>query len=58
VSIPTLKKSVDFDEVVFDSRCRPASRKRWKIDCAKLNIDYWDVNAQGAYVWDLNDDQR
>jgi len=54
VSLPVLKKSVDFDEVVFDSRCRPASRKRWKKDCAELNITCWDVNTQGAYVWDLH----
>ena len=57
VSIPVLKKSVDFEEVVFDSRCRPASRKRWKKDCADLNINYWDVNAQGAYVWNLREGQ-
>ena len=56
VSIPTLKKSVDFDEVVFDSKCKPASRKRWAIESAKLNIDYWDVNTQGAYVWNLRTD--
>lgn len=56
VSLPILKKTVDFDEVVFDSRCRPASRKRWKKDCADLNINFWDVNTQGAYVWNLKGD--
>ena len=56
ISLPVLKKSVDFDEVVFDSRCRPASRKRWKKDCAELNITYWDVNAQGAFIWGMNKD--
>ena len=56
VSIATLKKSVDFDEVVFDSKCKPSNRKRWAIECAKLNIDYWDVNTQGAYVWNLRTD--
>ncbi len=55
VSIPVLKKSVDFDEVVFDSRCRPASRKRWKKDCADLDIVFWDISAQGAYLWNLKD---
>jgi len=53
ITLPVLKKSVDFDEVVFDSRCRPASRKRWKKDCAELNLTCWDVNSQGAYVWNL-----
>ena len=57
VSLPILKKSVDFNDVVFDSRCRPASRKRWKKDCAELNINYWDVNAQGAYIWNLKEAQ-
>ena len=55
VSIPTLKKSIDFNDVVFDSRCQPPSRKRWKKDCSDLSINYWDVNAQGAFVWNLKD---
>ena len=54
VSLPVLRKSILFDEVVFNSACKPASRKRWKKDCVDLNINYWDVNAQGAFVWNLN----
>ena len=57
VSIPILKKTVDFDEVVFDSSCKPASRKRWKKDCSELNISYWDVSTEGAYVWNMSNDQ-
>ena len=57
VSIPVLKKSIDFDEVVFDSSCKPANRKRWKKDCSNLNINYYDVNTEGAYVWDFNKEQ-
>jgi hypothetical protein len=57
VSLPVLKKSIDFDEVVFDAKCKPASRKRWKKECSDLNVNYWDVNAQGAYVWNLKQAQ-
>ncbi len=52
-SIPILKKSVNFNEVIFDSSCKPSARKRWKKDCSNLNINYYDVNTDGAYVWDL-----
>jgi len=52
-SIPILKKSIDFDEVVFDSSCKPSARKRWKKDCSNLNINYYDVNTDGAFIWDL-----
>lgn len=54
VSIPILKKSVDFNDVIFDSSTKPPSRKRWRKDCSDLNINYWDVNTEGAYVWNLN----
>lgn len=53
ISIPILKKSVDFDEIVFDSSCKPSARKRWKKDCSNLNINYYDVNTDGAFVWNL-----
>ena len=56
VSLPVLRKSIVFDEVIFDSACKPSSRKRWKKDCADLDINYWDVNSQGAFVWNLNSD--
>ena len=56
VSIPILKKSIDFNEVVFDSSCKPSARKRWKKDCSDLNINFFDVNTDGAYVWDFKKD--
>ena len=56
VSIPILKRSIDFDEVVFDSSTKTSSRKRWKKDCSELNINYWDVNTDGAYIWNLRND--
>lgn len=57
VYLSSLKKSVDFKEVIFDSSNKFWRVNYWKKDCAKMNVKYWDVNEQGAYIRDLRQEK-
>lgn len=48
-----LQKLFDFNEVVFDTSNKKWRVKKWKDDCAKLKIKFWDVSERGAYVKDI-----
>lgn len=50
VYLENLCKAIDFGQLIFDSSNRPWLVNRWKKDCEKLKLPYWDVNEKGAYV--------
>lgn len=53
VYLTELAKLVDFNAIIFDSSNKNWRTKYWRKDCAQLNIPYWDVNTQGAFITSL-----
>lgn len=53
VYVSNLQKAASFSYLIFDSSNKPWRVNYWKKDCKKLNLSYWDVNAQGAFVASL-----
>ncbi|MES2619916.1 MAG: ComEC/Rec2 family competence protein [Bacteroidota bacterium] len=53
VYLENLSTLVDFNEVVFDSSNKLWRINYWKKDCDKMQIKYWNVTEQGAYVKDF-----
>ena len=45
-----LQNQFNFDTLIFDSSIAPARLKKWKRECENLNMKYYDVSKQGAYV--------
>ncbi len=45
-----LQNEFNFDTLIFDSSITPARVKKWKRECAELNIKYYDVGKDGAYI--------
>lgn len=50
LDIQTLANVLGFQKIVFDSSNKIWRVNRWKQDCSKLGIQFWDVNEQGAYI--------
>lgn len=50
ISIHKLSQSIKFIRLIFDSSNSNYTTKRWKAECEELNIAYYDVKLQGAYV--------
>lgn len=53
VYLSNLQKVAEFDKLIFDSSNRPWRVSYWRKDCEQLNLPYWDVNAQGAFLEEL-----
>lgn len=53
VGINTLTKFYNFSKLIFDSSNSWKRVKNWKADCEKVDIPYYDVSEQGAYVENL-----
>lgn len=45
-----LQNAFTFDTLIFDSSIAPMRLKKWKKECTDLNIKYYDVSKQGAYI--------
>jgi len=54
VSLAEIGNTFDCKELVFDSSNNIWKTEKWKLDCARLNLSYWDVNTAGCYTKDLN----
>jgi len=53
VRMEQLTSIYDFKKIIFDSSASKKKVRYWKQDCAKLGIDYYDVNDSGAFVADI-----
>lgn len=50
LGIEALQNAFTFDTLIFDSSIAPARLKKWEKECDILNIKYFDVSKQGAYI--------
>lgn len=46
----SLKKYFNFDIIIFDSSVPDYKMKKWEAECKQLNLHYYDVKMQGAYI--------
>lgn len=51
--IDELQHICNFKLLVFDSSNKNKRLQQWKEDCERLNIPYYDVSRQGAYIAEL-----
>lgn len=45
-----LKNAFNFDILIFDSSVPERKLKQWEEECRKLNLPYYSVGMQGAYI--------
>ena len=50
IKIAGLLNLYDFDKIIFDSSNSFYNVKKWKSDCQKLGVEYFDVKSQGAFI--------
>lgn len=53
VDMLSLNNICNYKQIIFDTSNKPKQLAKWKDECSKLNIAYYDVNDQGAFVVDL-----
>ncbi len=53
VYLSNLQKVTEFDKLIFDSSNKPWRVNYWMKDSERLNLLYWDVNTQGAFITSL-----
>ena len=46
----SLKNAFNFDTLVFDSSVPDYKLKKWEAECKQLNLHYYNVKTQGAYI--------
>jgi competence protein ComEC len=46
----SLKNAFNFDTLIFDSSVPEYKLKEWEAECQQLNLHYYNVKAQGAYI--------
>lgn len=50
LDILSLKNAFNFNMLVFDSSVPDYKLKKWEAECRQLNLPYYDVKTQGAYI--------
>ena len=50
LGMEAIQNAFTFDTLIFDSSIAPMRLKKWKRECEELNIKYYDVSKQGAYI--------
>lgn len=53
VKIKDLVAQYDFEQIIFDSSNSRWRTKYWKQDCSELNLPYYDVSEQGAFILNI-----
>lgn len=46
----SLKNAFNFDTLVFDASVPDYKFKKWEAECKQLNLHYYNVKTQGAYI--------
>jgi competence protein ComEC len=46
----SLKNAFNFDTIIFDSSIPDYKLKKWEAECKQLNLHYYNVKTQGAYI--------
>lgn len=46
----TLKNAFNFDTLIFDSSVPEDKLKKWEAECKQLNLPYYSVKLQGAFI--------
>ena len=46
----SLKNAFNFDTIIFDSSVPDYKLKKWEAECKELNLHYYSVKTQGAYI--------
>ena len=46
----SLKNAFNFDTIIFDSSVPDYKLKKWEAECRQLNLHYYNVKTQGAYI--------
>ncbi|MBI3503066.1 MAG: ComEC/Rec2 family competence protein [Bacteroidetes bacterium] len=54
VRIKDLQKQFTFKKIIVDSSNSEWKNKKWKKECEELNIDFYSVIDNGAYIENLN----
>jgi competence protein ComEC len=50
LDISALKNAFNFDILIFDSSVPDYKLKKWEEECKRLNLTYYNVKEQGAYI--------
>jgi competence protein ComEC len=50
LDMSSLKNAFNFDTLIFDSSVPDYKLKKWEEECKQLNLHYYNVKAQGAYI--------
>ncbi len=51
--VEELSKHFDFKMILLDSSNKKWQVEKWKSECEKLGVQFYDINEQGAFVLDL-----
>ncbi len=46
----SVKNAFNFDTLIFDSSIPGNKLKKWETECKQLNLHYYSVKTQGAYI--------
>jgi competence protein ComEC len=49
LDLKALKGKITFEELIFDASNKSKSIRYWRKTCKKLEIDYYDITADGAW---------
>jgi len=50
MDILSLKNAFNFDTIIFDSSVPEYKLKKWEVECKELDLHYYNVKVQGAYI--------
>lgn len=53
IFIEEIQAAFEFEKIIFDSSNKKWKVAEWKEKCEALNIEYYDVAEEGAFVFDL-----
>lgn len=53
IYIDQLQKMFHFEQLVFDSSNHKWRITKWKTECERLGLKYWDVTEEGAFVYNI-----
>ncbi len=50
LDMASIKNAFNFDTLIFDSSVPEYKLKKWEAECRQLNLHFYDVKTQGAYI--------
>ena len=54
IDMDDLGQAFNFKKIIFDNSNKKWKVEKWKEQCKNLNIEYYDIAVEGAFILDLN----